>query len=457
MNASMKYDLSLLETMLKQRCKLAVLSILFSLIATMSLQAESFFQHFEIANKKFLSNSLEDKLAEIDSLNIEIKEAFNSTMTTKPSLGLHEILNFGASKEDILKDQIGSLIEFEADHRCRLTNWTNGDPEKDAFVQPLKLRRKLIESIKQNLQSDIWAFLTIHWFSIQQCLDSNYWDQYNTCENADGVTEILDDLVNGLGLKTDSWDFEDEDEAIKLYAFLYFLRKTSDPNCQEALIKFSVVTNTEVFKRLTPKAVNIQRAGKDYYEYSYFPPQTDKSLIDSELAEYWVAQCLWGGPTDQPSSSLKEFYGFKYWLFENVIEEMKRVDVNENSSPFWPIYSFLCRSYPCISAFKISDSIETKEYHFVDGYISEDSKSDRPAQRDFISSSPIGLAWQKYMKAAQSTDTKTVAENLFSPILLLQFKLSYEAAPNEFPYTDEKVGYKGYLDFYQSLLIEAHQ
>ncbi|MDP2913226.1 MAG: hypothetical protein Q8N91_04385 [Candidatus Omnitrophota bacterium] len=386
--------------------------------------ATSFHDQVKRSNDVYVKNNILVHLESVDKLNKEIREASLSRFNTG--------LDLGDAKESDIDKVIASLVAFQKKHNARLEGWAGKNTAFGSFVDPLKMRAAQVKSLKDARFPQPWPFAAIHWYPRARKLK---------LENQ----EIPKD---GLGFKPDLW--QDADALTQKYALFSFMRKTLNVRqFEEAFLDDQ--TGYKSFWKISSKAINFKRwRYQDYYIYRYISPLGLPAAEKGNLKFFVLVQCALSRGTDK----FQDFYNAKLRFFADLTEEMKREDcVRMAARTYMDLYAFVCRSFPCVSAFRIKDAAAGASiYEFLDGY-----PGDKPARMEFGENSPAGIAFRLYERLNTSSrgsqSQRELTERIFSPILLLQFRLpaDFSNRLTDFPYEDIKVGFKGYLDFYDAL------
>ncbi len=388
----------------------------------------SMFQQIQVSGKLYFHARIAPPLQQLNDVERSIAQHPSSPM------GAH--LDFGLQQDDpiiqaMLRGGGGGmgLIPFQQSHNARLDEWMAKNPRIGGMVDRLRLRAELIREIREQISREAWPHVTAHWYS-----------------NPEGW-QWRDHDIPKVGVQLDPVSFgRSAQGAIREYAMLLFLRRLCRQEQPDELSRFlQTQTGQREFTTTKTTPFSLKRWHfADYYAYQCIGPHNRQSLeTDSPAA--WVAdEYVWGGSSHDPA----QHYQRKLQMFRNLAAEMSRADsLQATAWPYWGLYNVLCRSVPCISAFKWRSGGPKQKPGWVDGY------DDRPAARQFASDSPVGLAWSVYRQLCGSGANPTLAQRLFSPILLVQLELTTtagELGPDV--YRDLKVGYTGYLDFYQDLI-----
>ena len=401
------------------------------------LWSACFYEQIKASSDAYLSARAFDYLQQLDTLNRE--------MQARDQLPLGERLDFGEMQEPSVVGTLKQvdntagnkgLIDFQEEHNGRLDQWGAGEIDRVTFLDPLRMKKDLTREIKQERFPDPWPYVAVHWYPRAVSLGK---------ENH----EIPKDALELVPERWRPSDGQAPDETLLMYAFFSFLRKACHPESFDKAFLGRESGDTS-FWSVAETRVPLKRWRKeDYYVYLYIPPETQPKRDSGSLKGFVRAQCLWS----KGSEDLARYYERKLRLFAELVDEMARQDsIQAGLEPYMSLYSFVCRSFPCISAFKMESSHGLAHfapgYRFVEGY-----PEDHPASGVFDNTSPMGKAWHLHrlicMAATDEASKVRWGERLFFPILLLQFHLPDppEEGSLEFPYQDLKVGYKGYLDF----------
>ncbi|HHT9126400.1 MAG TPA: hypothetical protein ACFYD6_11370 [Candidatus Brocadiia bacterium] len=372
------------------------------------------------SNKLYLEMKIYKILEELDTINEKISSA-----KTEP---LVSWLNEGDGKENDIIKTVEELIGFKKSHNERIDTWTRGDSLPVQFLAPFKMNEELVKRIKQKNYPTPWRYIAICWYPHAINL------------------RLHDDPIpkDALELTPAMWNLDDTD--VQRYAFFSLYRKTRHDE------KFSVdfldiETGYRSFWFVEKKKKEIHHWKYLYYTYEYIEPNKIPDVESHSLKSFILNNTRWKGV-----ETLDEFYNVKKLkLYHDVLDEMsKAVLKRERIDSYWGLYTFVCQTFPCISAFKITKGKGTG-YRFVDGYA-----DDKPAQRKFNPKSVVGYALCLLNNNEQLIVSGNFYRKILYPILLLQLEIPDTASlvGEGFPYVDIKVGFKGFLDFYNEIVSD---
>ena len=394
------------------------------------IRKQSFRQQLLNSNKEYLINETQRFLKILDTINSGISNLKETQLVSW--------LKEGDSKEKVIVDTItgtgatppDGLIDFREFHNnSRIDTWAKNDSPFAQFIGPFKIHAELVKYVKQKYYPDPWRFVAVHWYpyAINRSLHNDPF------------------LKDALELTPAMWNVNDD--IIQRYALFSFYRKTrhTDKLTEDFLDN---ETGYKLFWSVEKKKINHSRWVYPYYTYEYINPDDIPNAKANSLKSYLINKTAW---LRGNSGQLDEFYGEKLELFHDTLNEMEdAIQKKESINPYWGLYSFVCQTFPCISAFKITKG-KSGGYRFVKGY-----SGDKPAQQKFddvrsvIGHAMHAMGFSKGGKPAKSID---IFRKTLDPILLLQFELfDITSLPN---YQDVKVGFKGYLDFYNEMVCST--
>jgi hypothetical protein len=344
---------------------------------------------------------------------------------------LQACLDAGEASEAAIARPVEEIIQFHDRHNARMETLAAGDAAKDEFFGPLKMKADQVRELRDAEYSD-WPLHPPLW-------------SISAIRSGRRDHEIPRD---GLRLDYGRW-LERATKTEKRYAFFYFLRKACEPAASGAADDFvQAETGCASLWNVRGEPVLLRRwRHRNFYVYDFIPAQSCPQPSAGSVASVALESCSW----NPAAGDLATFYQNKRQWWGDVASEMDRSwTISKNAGPYLEFYSFLGRSFPCISAFR-AQTTAPAGYAFVDGY-----NGDRPAQRSLDVNSPLGIAFRLYQKMSaglSDEQRQRCAAQLLLPIALLQFRLSpQEQSPTRFPYLDLKVGYDGYLDFCRELI-----
>lgn len=381
----------------------------------------SFHDQIKKANDVYIQINIDSHLEVLDKLNKDMRSAFGARITPR--------LDADDKKEKEIAEHIQQLIAFQKKHNGRMDAWSENNRAFGNFLDPLRMGAAQVKLRKEERFKSGWSYVAVHWYpdAINLGLQSH-------------------EIPNGaLQLNPVSWQDAGNEDARK-YAFFSFLRKASSSGFNEEFLDNQ--TGYKSFWNISGETVHLSRwIFEDYYAYNYISVEQLPKAEPATLKLFIIARCAWSSGGEE----LSMFYNKKLGIFTELVEEMLRdSSINLSARPYMGVYSFFCRSFPCISAFKVRLSADG--YDFIDGY-----DGDGPAKKVFSENSPMGMAERLYQRLRkQNADTSSCKEltgKIFSPIFLLQLRLPADRAAHfrDFPYEDIKVGFEGYLDFYEEV------
>lgn len=340
----------------------------------------------------------------------------------------NKIIELSTSYLGRTREEEEGLIDFHDKHNNRIKKWTKEESLPSQYLRPFKMEAKLVKDIKQKLYPEPWRYVAVHWYP--QAINLQLHNH-----------PIPKD---GLELTPDKWKVDDVD--VQRYAFFSFYRKTRHEG------KFNKdFLNNETgygsFWYVKGKIIKLYRWKYLYNKYEYIGPDRIPFAEAKSLKSFILNNTCW---TEKGRVSLDSLYNAKLVIFHYVLSEMENAVLKrENYNTYLGLYTFICQTFPCISAFKLEKvkyGNGLEQYRFVDGYI-----GDAPASGEFNGGSVIGHIMRLF------NTRQTVYINLLKPILLLQFEIpDIDAiAKGRFPYKDLKVGFKGFLDLYKGFVSKA--
>jgi hypothetical protein len=293
------------------------------------------------------------------------------------------------------------------------------------------MKSEIVKKIKDKEFPAPWRFVATHWYP------------------RGVLTQKAKDpiICEGLGLKEELW--LDKNSGVQEYAFFSFYRKncrakqTSTPTLLDFLKTHTGYEPSESQWNQAIKAgeyIGFERWQWPSY-YSYRVINKIPAFQEDSLPNYIVKQVCYRPQAAAPQD-IDQFYEHKCEVFKILIDEMLTCTTDRlNTEPYWQLYDFFAGTFPHISAFRLTKA-EDGTWCFTEGY-----KGDRPAQKQFSEQSIIGAAYTLYQAVGPTPRT---VEKTFGPILLLQtsFDSKFRANLNE---ADIRVGFTGYLDFYNEL------
>lgn len=351
-----------------------------------------------------------------------------------PPQTLSAHLDLGGQIEGKIAGEVKGILDFYTTHNGRLANWAAGDPALSAFLERARMTPRQVKELRAKYPK--WPYHPPLW-------------AVEGIRTGQAYHEIPKD---GLQLDYQAWLGDAAiDGYVRKFAFFHFLRKACTASQTEAAF-LDDQTGYRSHWNVAGKPVQFGRwHHKDYYTYRFIAPAMAPNAPPGSLKAEAATWCIWR----PEAGELKAFYEAKLQLFLELAAEMSRgAALAAGADPYLRFYGFLCRSFPCVSAFQV-EPMQPDGWQFVRGY-----PGDRPAaasgEPKFHEHSPVGIAFGLAQRLAQSPQKKapvTLYRELLSPILLLQFRLPAESLNRleSFPYEDLKVGYKGYLDLYYEL------
>jgi hypothetical protein len=419
-----------------RRAALAVVAVL-SASNAVSLCAEqvasppdpaiaSFYEQVQYGNDRYIEENIVKHLQALHQ--------FNQARATSLGLSLTERLDAGEWAEATVIENVQDMIRFQKRHNGRFAEWAGNDKDLAHFFRPLWMRSEQVKEMKGRHFPEPWPYVAIHWVP-----------------NAERLGMKDHEIpADGLDLNSARWVGATAD--VQRYAFFSFLRKAC--RASEFDRQFLEDQTGYMFAwTLAGKRVSYSRwQYKDYYVYEDFiPPKLGPTAPRGSLKALVIENSLWSPKV----KALPLFYENKLVLFSEVTSEMLRKEaLAAKDVPYLAVYGFVCRSFPCITAFRLDVPADAPgRCEFIKGY-----EGDRPSGRSFAVDSPFGRAWAIYRtltEGATGEQRRDCARQILGPLLLLQFRLPDTPSDtfDSFPYEDLRVGFKGYLDLYRELIM----
>lgn len=377
------------------------------------------------SNKRYLYNETDSFMHKLNNINGELKSSYGTKLS--------ERLTKGDNSENQIIRLVGGLIKFQIEHNEMVDNWSKEDAISDLFLRPIKMDASLVKEIKKLKYPNPWQYVAVHWYP----------KAFKLKAHEHPIPKA------GLNLTPEMWNVNDEinkESDIQRYAIFSFYRKLAQ--YQNYDINFlNNETGFRSFWSVNDEKIEMERwKYSKYYTYKYIPPKNVPDANPDSLKSYIIKNVC---SLKKKSKSLTSFYNNKLTLYHDILNEME--DEDNNIDVYWSLYNFVCQTFPCISSFKIS-AVEASNviYKFVNGY-----KGDKPAKKTFSSgNSVVGHAYRLFRTFDFGGDEKEAARKLLTPIQMLQLeRIETDSFPrDEFPYTDIKVGFKGFLDFYNEVV-----
>jgi hypothetical protein len=414
--------------------RLLTISLLFHLLLDTAVLSQEDQNALELLSfQKQLLGSNELYIADNIRARLQKLSEYDQSIRQHPSSPFYKWLDFGQEKEGPIEQEVDMLLNFRKQHNNLMDQWISISKVQSGgqFYEPFKMESETVKKIKDKEFPEPWRFVAIHWYP------------------AGILTEKAKDPIvyDGLGLQEKLW--LDKNSDVQEYAFFDFYRKNgqlgqmSNPALLDFLKTHTGYSPSESRWNQAIQAgeyLNLKRWRRlNYYSYKviYHAPV----FPEGSLPGYIVKQVRYSPQAN--SSDLNQFYEHKCEIFKILISEMlNRASDQPNTEPYWQLYDFFAGTFPHISAFQLTKA-EDGTWCFIEGY-----KGDRPAQKQFSEQSIIGAAYTLYKAVGPSPQT---AERIFGPILLLQTRFDPELRAN-LKEADIRVGFTGYLDFYNELI-----
>jgi len=398
------------------------------------------------SNDQYIRQNIKNHLDSLHQIDKDLKKLKEN------AADFSSYLDGAEEGEGAIPTQVAGLVKFQEQHNGLIDEWSGGDAPTAAFLDVLKVTDRQVRELR--IPYGDWPLHPLLWVIPSK------------------VARLEEHPIpkDGLILDYEAWPESAATDA-KKFAFFYFLRKA----CAAELKPFRPFLDEQTgFEKswrddvVRPKLVPIPRWNQaDYYTYPYLSPDKQPLKPTRPLVQYMIGLCCW---KEKNSGDFATFYNAKLGLFADLIHEMGRdPSLAQDASPYLDFYTFLARTFPCISAFELGRD-NTGSYTFIDGYL-----GDRPARAAeryraappvlagqkacFARNSPVGMTYRLFEQmetGLEATERKDCIERLIGPILLLQFRLDKNDLRDKklqaWPYRDVRVGYKGYWDFCQYLL-----
>lgn len=363
--------------------------------------------------------------------HMQALHAVEQDVAAKSSLPLSRRLDLGGEREPEVVKEVQGLIKFQKRHNSRLDSWATDDAAFGSFLAPFRMSPSQVKALKSERFPAPWPYVAAHWYPVAMRL------------------KLADHEIPKDGLDLQPLVWERSDDLAKKYAFFSLMRKAcKGRDYDEGFLDSQ--TGYQSYWEFASQPVSLKRwRYPGYYVYNFIPSPSVPAASKGSLTSFMVSSCVWS----RGSKGLKDFYNDKTALFSELVMEMGREDsLKKNAEPYKRFYSFVSSSFPCISAFQArQDNLSGSSVEFVDGF-----SGDKPARGIFDERSIMGMANKLYEQLAEKVRDPalcaSLAREIFSPILLLQFSVdesSAEVSKGNFPYVDIKVGFSGYLDFYR--------
>jgi len=429
----------------------------------------SFGKQVHNAMMLYINSNIQQHMKQLNTYERNMSE-------TIQSISQHISNNEKRDSHNASKDLL-SLIQFSHKHNSMIKYWINRtnihkkkDMNLESFYHKFDIKADMIKKYKQDNDFS-FPYTTVHWLPL--------YNLYGFYRNSiDGEAQKIPE-----SLDIHSSTIYSEGQRLQLYGFFTFLRwvvlnnyynkrftnilneyDSLFPQKKEEQSDFLYLKKELGFTlKQTPwtgymKPLTIKRWKFDYYSYATIqfldglPPDIQKLTLVNNFIDYVTIHSL------SSNKNLSKVYNQKINIFKEILDEIRLIAERSKKSkpstmkPYWDVYSFVCRSYPCISAFKLTKSSDG--YEFIEGY-----EGDRPVQHIFSDHSVFGILYKfkddindilnKKMRTIIIPDNKI----LFSPIFMLQHIIQKEVSGKN-QYKDVKVGFKGFLDLYEKSLKE---
>jgi hypothetical protein len=383
-----------------------------------------FDEQMQLSNLITLRRQIDDPLGRLDEAEVRLEMHRSQTLPERIDLGSREEAGIVAAVED--------LIKFAAEHDQRINGWVAAGQDVHgaaAFWDAYRMSPGLVKTIKDGAYPREWKFAAVHWYptAVAKGLD------------------LLRITHDALGLTEERWLSNDAE--LRLYAFFSFYRKNAAgaPAALAVWLKgqtgYADDGGLWAAAQANPvRAVFRRWTRDDYYTYEFAPRAGLRVFGDRSLPADIAFMAAFDGGREA-AGSLGVFYDKKIILLHALVAEMlAATDAGRSVQPYWTLYSFVCRSFPCVSAFRMIPGHDDC-WHLVEGY-----DGDRPMEGAFAEGSVMGLCLRLLKSEPLCRSEPDLVTKVLAPVVLLpQRDLDPRSAEPARSFVDPKVGFEGYL------------